>query len=215
MADENGQQKEDCWSVFKGYYGSSEDSDITLYLGRKKVPFPAHRLILKARSPYFREVEKDQGGKYDIYMEREPRIGGLKLMLQYIYTGDYSFDVRTANVQEEFEPDVDSLNVHAIVCSTAIDYDVKGLEDLCVKKFKKSIVTNWNVQSFCRCAEMVFHYACFFNCMALRPVIVDTAISHAEELRERPEFIHVIDRSHDFAEDLAKRFLWEHYVGIS
>lgn len=172
-------------------------------------------------------------------MEREPRIGGLKLMLQYIYTGDYSFDVRTANVQEgiatplaklntmiletdsiyfscliEFEPDVDSLNIHAIVCSTAIDYDVKGLEDLCVKKFKESIVTNWNVQSFCRCAEMVFHYACFFNCMALRPVIVDTAISHAEELRERPEFIHVIDRSHDFAEDLAKRFLWEHSVGI-
>lgn len=33
-------------------------------------------------------------------MEREPRIGGLKLMLQYIYTGDYSFDVRTANVEE-------------------------------------------------------------------------------------------------------------------
>ena len=41
------------------YYSSFNNekySDVTVYLGESKTPFPAHRLVLGIRSPYFHDA---------------------------------------------------------------------------------------------------------------------------------------------------------------
>lgn len=89
--------------IHPSYYGSSRHSDITLYLGPDKVPFPGHRFILRARCFHACINEVQAKGGYVLYFEDHP-VGILKLMLQYIYTGDYNIDLGTTNSQAGITP---------------------------------------------------------------------------------------------------------------
>lgn len=66
-------------------------SDVTLYLGESKTPFPAHQMVLGTCSPFFDHAlqsEFKEGVTKQFYFEDSPH--ALWRVLQYMYTGDYA-----------------------------------------------------------------------------------------------------------------------------
>ena len=67
-------------------------SDATLYLGQSRISFPAHRLVLGTRSPYFEDALQSgfkEGITHEFSFENDSP-HALWRVLHYIYTGDYS-----------------------------------------------------------------------------------------------------------------------------
>ncbi|GAD99658.1 predicted protein [Paecilomyces variotii No. 5] len=199
--------RRDFWDTFKNYYDSSTDSDITLYLGVDRAPFPGHRFILRARCFHARLKEFKWDGKYVLYFDDHP-VGILKLMLQYIYTGDYNIDLGTRDAQAEFGSIVDPLKIHSMVscAGSTYEYDVEGLQDICLAKLKDCILTNWNVQSFFHGIRVVFNDP-EFDHPELCPVVIEAALEHAQELRQNSEFLALMDTIPEFTKALAKKML--------
>jgi hypothetical protein len=73
-------------------FNKGKYSDFTVYLAESRVPFPAHRLVLGIRSPYFNTLlqsEFQEGITNEIHFEKDSP-HALWRVLQYIYTGGYS-----------------------------------------------------------------------------------------------------------------------------
>ncbi|KAL1859212.1 hypothetical protein Plec18170_002328 [Paecilomyces lecythidis] len=202
VEDQNTQK--DFWAPFKRH------SDITLYLGPDKVPFPGHRFILKARCFHFCINEVHAKGGYVLYFEDHP-VGILKLMLQYIYTGDYNIDLGTTNAQAEFGSLTDPLKIHSAVSDAAstYEYDVEGLEDICLAKMKDHILTDWNARSFCQNIRTIFKDIDFDH-PELHSIVIETALEHAQELEQDPEFLSLVDFTPGFTRPLMRKLLSEY-----
>ena len=73
-------------------FNNHKYSDAKLYLGQSKIPFPAHRLVLGTRSPYFDDALQSgfkEGITHKFNFENDSPYT-LWRVLYYIYTGDYS-----------------------------------------------------------------------------------------------------------------------------
>jgi hypothetical protein len=77
-----------CYSLFY----NEKYSDVTVYVGESKIPFPAHRLVLGICSPYFEDALKSkfEEGIAHEFEFRDDSPHALRRVLQYMYTGDYS-----------------------------------------------------------------------------------------------------------------------------
>jgi hypothetical protein len=65
---------------------------LTLYLGDSKTIFPAHRLVLGIRSPYFDDALQstfEESITHEFRFEKDSP-HALWRVLQFIYTGDYT-----------------------------------------------------------------------------------------------------------------------------
>lgn len=73
------------------FFDSPSYSDVTLYLGPKKVKFHGHYVIFSARTSYFDKAKTggfEEGQTNEFHLAKH-KPNALYRMLQYIYTGDY------------------------------------------------------------------------------------------------------------------------------
>jgi len=73
-------------------FNNKKYSDVTIYLGKSKTLFPAYRLVLGLRSPYFDDAlgsKFKEGITHEFRFEKDSP-HALWRVLQYIYTGDYA-----------------------------------------------------------------------------------------------------------------------------
>jgi BTB/POZ domain-containing protein 9 len=133
-------------------FDSSEHSDIQLIV--EGVEFNAHKIILAARSDYFRALLYSgmKESAYDRIVINENKAGTFKLLLQYIYTGKiylrseredtlidllglahkYGFiDLQNA-ISEYLESILDIKNVCAVYDISCL-YQLRALEETCVR----------------------------------------------------------------------------------
>lgn len=79
---------------------------MTIFLGESKFPFPAHRVILGTRCPYFDDVLHSgfkEGMEKEISFENDsPQ--ALWRVLHYLYTGDYSDEPAQSLDSESLSP---------------------------------------------------------------------------------------------------------------
>lgn len=75
-------------------FNNEKYSDVTLLIGESKTTFPAHRIVLGIRSPYFDDAlqskfKEANTGEF-IFDKDSPH--ALWRAFQYMYTGDYADD---------------------------------------------------------------------------------------------------------------------------
>lgn len=99
-------------------FQSKEQTDVVLHVGNDS--FPAHKLILSARSKVFAKMllHDDEGkSRYSVFIDDvEPC--NVKLMLEYIYSGDI--------------PDIPIDRVYSLYAS-AVKYEIVGLQRRCMQ----------------------------------------------------------------------------------
>lgn len=100
--------------------------DVTLSCEGQK--YGAHRVLLAASSPYFKDLFQGIVGSHPIIILRETSARDLEALLEFIYNGE-------VNVPEE---QVDSL------LKTATDLQIKGLAQNKESRMKKGSVSNVN-----------------------------------------------------------------------
>jgi len=73
-------------SAFESLLGDKDFVDVTLGTEGKKLP--AHKMLLSACSPYFRELLKDNPCQHPIIILRDVRYEDLYSLLQFMYNGE-------------------------------------------------------------------------------------------------------------------------------
>lgn len=163
----------------------------------------------------------------------ETVLGGrdLRRIIQYIYTGDYDIEVKGNGqdlhsfIQNVKQRQADTflyrldespvwylnspesvLDVHAGVYSGAQRYHIRGLTNLCAKKFEKACNSNWNCDSFCRAIEKIYSIMSLEVSTKndkMKEVVVQAAVDHGAELRENESFKYLLaQHTNGFAGDL-------------
>ncbi|KFY91878.1 hypothetical protein V500_04419, partial [Pseudogymnoascus sp. VKM F-4518 (FW-2643)] len=79
--------------AFDSLFNNEKYSDVTLLIGESKTTFPAHRLVLGIRSPYFDDAlqSKFKEAVTNEFTFDKDSPHALWRVLQYIYTGDLKY----------------------------------------------------------------------------------------------------------------------------
>ncbi|OBS25166.1 hypothetical protein FPOA_05701 [Fusarium poae] len=95
-----------------------------------------HKIIVCSQSPVFRaacagQFKEALSGTYDL-MSDQPEM--VQLMVDYLYTGDYSVDMNGAS-EEDTGYNSAALSTHAVMYSLGDKYDIEGLRNLSTQKY--------------------------------------------------------------------------------
>ncbi|KAI4915020.1 hypothetical protein J4E90_005057 [Alternaria incomplexa] len=182
--------------TFKNLLASGEFSDLTVTCGPDS--YKVHKNVVCSRAEFFSRAVKFGGketeqGSVDL-PEDEPAI--VKLMMQYIYEGEYDPALPdnelgdSTKVPAHFPIPVGplpaQLMVHAKLYEIADKYDVLGLKELVIEKFKRACHSFWNDPSFAAAAHHVFSTTPEHD-KGLRDIVLKTIAEHMAELVKKPE----------------------------
>ncbi|OXV09093.1 hypothetical protein Egran_03144 [Elaphomyces granulatus] len=188
----------DSGRAFDSLFNSSKYSDVTIYLGKSKIPFPAHRLVLGTRCPYLDDILQS-GLKEDITTEisfTKDNSHALWRVLQYIYTGDYS-DEPSETLDSE-DDDLELLKHPRIFALSGI-FRIDDLKELSCNKFEDQLEQHWISDTFPHCIREIYSTS---NNTDIRKIVVDAVASHSQDLVEKRSFQDLIREVGDFAVDL-------------
>ncbi|KAI4659342.1 uncharacterized protein J4E78_005769 [Alternaria triticimaculans] len=193
--------------TFKNLLASGEFSDLTVTCGPDS--YKVHKNVVCSRAEFFSRAVKFGGketeqGSVDL-PEDEPAI--VKLMMQYIYEGEYDPALPDSGLSSSIQPEVTAsstptasqsrnplpipgsstqLMVHAKLYEIADKYDVVGLKELVIEKFKRACHSFWNDPSFAAAAHHVFSTTPEHD-KGLRDIVSKTIAEHMAELVKKPE----------------------------
>ncbi|KAI1701849.1 BTB/POZ domain-containing protein [Ditylenchus destructor] len=127
---------------FEHLYESSELSDVTLVVEGKR--FPVHKLVLAARSSYFRGMfygglRESQDNEVVLH---EVSADNFEIILRYVYTGSVSLD----------GPNTSQL---VTLCRLAHMYDLESLQKNLVRKIEGIRVTLKNFNELFSCSVLL------------------------------------------------------------
>ncbi|KFY03940.1 hypothetical protein V490_00042 [Pseudogymnoascus sp. VKM F-3557] len=184
--------------AFDSLFNNEKYSDVTLLIGESKTTFPAHRLVLGIRSPYFDDALqskfKEAVTNEFIFDKDSPH--ALWRVLQYIYTGDYADD-SSQSLSSEGD-DVELLR-HPRVYALADMFRMEDLKTLACKKFELQLQQHWISDTFVDCIREVYMTSRVSD--ATRKAVVRTVFLHKELVNKQP-FQDLIREVGDFAADL-------------
>ncbi|KAI4674179.1 uncharacterized protein J4E84_010792 [Alternaria hordeiaustralica] len=188
--------------TFKNLLASGNFSDLTVTCGPDS--YKVHKNVVCSRAEFFSRAVKFGGketeqGSVDL-PEDEPAI--VKLMMQYIYQGEYdpalpdnelSGSTKITVPPTPTPPHKKSrtarqlfLMIHAKLYEIADKYDVVGLKELVIEKFKRACHSFWNDPSFANAAHHVFSTTPEHD-KGLRDIVSKTIAEHMAELVKKPE----------------------------
>ncbi|KAI4622193.1 hypothetical protein J4E83_004933 [Alternaria metachromatica] len=200
--------------TFKNLLASGEFSDLTVTCGPDS--YKVHKNVVCSRAEFFSRAVKFGGketeqGSVDL-PEDEPAI--VKLMMQYIYEGEYDPTLPDNRLSNSMQPECHhtcrgftcglcyvaptaptalpipgsptQLMVHAKLYEIADKYDVVGLKELVIEKFKRACHSFWNDPSFAAAAHHVFSTTPEHD-KGLRDIVSKTIAEHMTELVKKPE----------------------------
>ncbi|KAI4639935.1 hypothetical protein J4E93_008734 [Alternaria ventricosa] len=209
--------------TFKNLLASGKFSDLTVTCGPDS--YKVHKNVVCSRAEFFSRAVKFGGketeqGSVDL-PEDEPAI--VKLMMQYIYEGEYDPALpdnelggstkitvpptptpphkKSRVARQMFVPATPTsfphsslpipgtstqLMVHAKLYEIADKYDVVGLKELVIEKFKRACHSFWNDPSFANAAHHVFSTTPEHD-KGLRDIVSKTIAEHMAELVKKPE----------------------------
>ncbi|KAG4261389.1 hypothetical protein FPRO04_10605 [Fusarium proliferatum] len=140
---------------------SGEFTDFTLTCDGRDIK--VHKIIICSQSPVFRAACSGQfkeafSGTYDLKSHQPDMI---QLMVDYLYTGDYSIHMNEPdNLDETKESNTSSnsgaLSTHAIMYALGDEYDIKGLRDLSARKYSWSLDENLELDEFLNSIPLVY-----------------------------------------------------------
>ncbi|CAG1960134.1 unnamed protein product [Fusarium graminearum] len=95
-----------------------------------------HRIIICSQSPVFRaacagQFKEAQSGTYNLMSDHPDMV---QLMVDYLYTGDYSVDIDGTS-EEDAGYASTALSIHAVMYSLGDKYDIEGLRNVSTKKY--------------------------------------------------------------------------------
>ncbi|EGU80608.1 hypothetical protein FOXB_08892 [Fusarium oxysporum f. sp. conglutinans Fo5176] len=108
---------------------SGEFTDFTLACDGRDIK--VHKIIICSQSPVFRAA----------------CAGQFKLMVDYLYTGDYSIDMNETD-ETNTASNSGALSTHAIMYALGDEYDIKGLRDLSARKYSWSLDESLELDNF-------------------------------------------------------------------
>uniref|UniRef100_A0A915A847 BTB/POZ domain-containing protein 9 n=1 Tax=Parascaris univalens TaxID=6257 RepID=A0A915A847_PARUN len=151
-------------------YNSADCSDVMLKV--EGVVFPAHRVILAARSEYFRALLFNgmrETRDTEVELVDTP-VNGFKMLLKYIYTGKLSL----SSLKEELVLDILGL---------AHKYGFSELE-LSISEYLKAVL---NVRNMCT----IYDAAHLYSLWSLSDVCLNFADKHASEVLSTQGFLQL------------------------
>ncbi|KAN0106671.1 hypothetical protein V8E51_009547 [Hyaloscypha variabilis] len=135
--------------AFDSLFNNEKYSDVTIYLGKSKTLFPAYRLVLGLRSPYFDDAlgsKFKEGITHEFRFEKDSP-HALWRVLQYIYTGDYA-DALSESLDSEgllspsYRDDLELLK-HPRVYALAHMFRMEDLKSHTCRKFELELQQHW------------------------------------------------------------------------
>ncbi|RKL27515.1 hypothetical protein BFJ72_g13102 [Fusarium proliferatum] len=137
---------------------SGEFADFTLTCDGRDIK--VHKIIICSQSPVFRAACAGQfkeafSGTYDLKSHQPDMI---QLMVDYLYTGDYSIDMNEADDTDETKTasNTGALSTHAIIYALGDEYDIKGLRDLSARKYSWSLDESLELDEFLNSIPLVY-----------------------------------------------------------
>ncbi|KAF4442454.1 Kelch-like protein 21 [Fusarium austroafricanum] len=126
---------------------TGEFTDFTFACNGRNIQ--VHKVIICTQSPVFRAAcagpfKEAISGTYDLTSHQPDMI---QLMVDYLYTGDYSVDDNKADDERTTYHSSD-LSTHAIMYALGDEYDIEGLRDLSAKKYSLSLERDINIDDF-------------------------------------------------------------------
>ncbi|KAM3064922.1 hypothetical protein ACMFMG_011250 [Clarireedia jacksonii] len=188
-------------SIFASSFNASKYSDVTIYLGKSKIPFKSHRIVLGSRCPYFDDLLRSgfkEGITNEISFEKDSP-HALWRVLCFIYTGDYSDEPPEVLVSEG--DDLELLK-HPRVFALADMFRMDELKALSCKRFKEQLQKHWISDTFPDCIREVYSTSNDLDCNTIRKAVVDVVVLHRHELIRKKQFQELIREVGDFAVDL-------------
>ncbi|KFY28058.1 hypothetical protein V491_00664 [Pseudogymnoascus sp. VKM F-3775] len=194
----NASSSEKSGREFDRLFNNEKYSDVTLLIGESKTSFPAHRLVLGTRSPYFdvalqSKFKEASTGEF-VFDKESPH--ALWRALQYMYTGDYTDD---SSPSLSSEGDDLELLKHLRVYALADMFQIENLKTIACKKFQQQLQHHWISDTFVDCIREV--YMTSRDSDATRKAVVNVVSSHQELVKKQP-FQDLIREVGDFAVDL-------------
>ncbi|KAF5250089.1 hypothetical protein FANTH_4642 [Fusarium anthophilum] len=137
---------------------SGEFTDFTFACNGRNIE--VHKIIICSQSPVFRAACAGQfkeafSGTYDLTSHQPDMV---QLMVDYLYTGDYSIDMNETNETNETNTTSNSgaLSTHAIMYAFGEEYDIKGLRDLSAQKYSWSLDERLELDEFLNSIPFVY-----------------------------------------------------------
>ncbi|KAL1869557.1 hypothetical protein Plec18167_007855 [Paecilomyces lecythidis] len=200
---------EDFWDGFKSLWGNQSTSDVMLCPNDVYPAVHAHWIFLNMRTSAFFDLKsgKNYKGKDIVSTNLDGRT--LRRVVQYIYEGDYD----VPDVDEN--PEEDIFEAHADVYKAAQMYQIRGLTKVCVEKFRDICTDNWDCDSFCKAAEIVYSVVTSGDSTkdVMKEGVLEEAIIHGLELRDYPHFKALLnDKDKAIAGDLVLQLLPKNHV---
>ncbi|KAI1046018.1 hypothetical protein LB505_010771 [Fusarium chuoi] len=137
---------------------TGEFTDFTLACNGRNIE--VHKIIICSQSPVFRAACAGQfkeafSGKYDLTSHQPDMI---QLMVDYLYTGDYSIDMNEPDEPDKTNTASNSgaLSTHAIMYALGDEYDIKGLRDLSAQKYSWSLDESLELDEFLSSIPFVY-----------------------------------------------------------
>lgn len=99
--------------ILDSLFNNEKFSDAKLLIGELKTAFPAHRVVLGIRSPYFNDAlqsEFKEANTAEFIFEKDSP-HALWRVLQCMYTGDYADD-SSQSLSSEGRLPLDSIGIH-------------------------------------------------------------------------------------------------------
>jgi hypothetical protein len=192
---------------------------VTVYLGESKTPFPAHRLVLGMRSPYFDDALQSkfkEGVTHEFRFEQDSP-HALWRVLQFMYTGDYADEASCLLPSEGlhliFPPrfeisrlrqvgdDLELLR-HPRVYALADMFRMEDLKSLAYGKFETQLQQHWISDTLVDCIREVYLTSTESGPPSIRKAVVKIASLHMKVLIQKWSFQELIREVGDFAVDL-------------
>ncbi|PGH34508.1 hypothetical protein GX50_02691 [[Emmonsia] crescens] len=186
------------------FFDSPSYSDVTLYLGPKKVKFHGHYVIFSARTSYFDKAKTggfEEGQTNEFHLAKH-KPNALYRMLQYIYTGDYYM---------ETNPLLDGLDdpellMHTQVYILADYFDIRGLKTTCLRKFVRDAPRLWKSDSLIDSIGNLYSTP-KSSSQRMRNLILEVVMEHIEELHKKERFRNLLNEHAEFAADVVELLL--------
>lgn len=101
------------------------------------------------------KLQEAFSGKYDLTSHQPDMI---QLMVDYLYTGDYSIDMNEPDEPDKTNTASNSgaLSTHAIMYALGDEYDIKGLRDLSAQKYSWSLDESLELDEFLSSIPFVY-----------------------------------------------------------